>query len=221
VAREIADDVLLLPGRLTDPNSYVIGGVLVDSCPRWARRRLLRDLRGIRLEGHVLSHVHPPVQGASRAVAEEFGVDVYCGAQDLRALTTGDFRYTLPVRRLNRVLTPVLRGPVVSDAKPLWEGDEIGGFRVIEAPGHSPGHLAFWREHDRVLIVGDVVTNRGLWDMRKGLKEPPPVLTLDPRQNRASARKLAALEPRVVCFAHGEPLRDADLFMEWVARHPD
>lgn len=218
---EIADGVVCIPGRFFDPNSYLIEGVLVDGCPRWGRRRLLHDLHGLDLKAHVLSHVHPPVQGASRAVAETFAVDVYCGAKDLRALTTSDFRYTLPPRWLNRVLTPILKGPTVSDAIPLKEGDEIGGFQVIDAPGHSPGHLAFWRERDRILIVGDVVTNRGLWDLRPGLKEPPPVLTLDPHQNRESARKLAALGPRTICFAHGKPIRDGARFVDWVERLPD
>ena len=37
---------------------------------------------------------------------------------------------------------------------------------------------------------------------------PKPALTPDPVRNRESARKLAALEPELVCFGHGAPLRD-------------
>ena len=32
--------------------------------------------------------------------------------------------------------------------------------------------------------------------------------TPDPAQNRDSARRLAALEPKLVLFGHGPPLRD-------------
>ena len=37
----------------------------------------------------------------------------------------------------------------------LKEGDVVGGFTVLAQPGHSPGLLAFWREADRTLIIGD------------------------------------------------------------------
>mgnify|MGYP002128813951 CR=1 FL=1 len=36
----------------------------------------------------------------------------------------------------------------------LREGDEVAGFEVLDAPGHSPGHIALWREQDRTLIAG-------------------------------------------------------------------
>ncbi len=39
----------------------------------------------------------------------------------------------------------------------LAEGDEVAGFRVLDTPGHSPGHVAYWRESDGVLICGDVM----------------------------------------------------------------
>jgi len=153
---------------------------------------LLAELAGQKLRAHILTHVHPPTQGASRAIAEKFGAEIYCGAGDLRALTTGDFAYTLPKRWQNRLLTPILKGPTVSDAAPLKEGETIGNFKVFEAPGHSPGHLAFWREEDQLLMVGDVVVNRGLWVGGRGLQQPPPVLTLDPAQNRRSAKSWPA-----------------------------
>jgi len=153
---------------------------------------LLAELAGQKLRAHILTHVHPPTQGASRAIAEKFGAEIYCGAGDLRALTTGDFAYTLPKGWQNRLLTPILKGPTVSDAAPLKEGETIGNFKVFEAPGHSPGHLAFWREEDQLLMVGDVVVNRGLWVGGRGLQQPPPVLTLDPAQNRRSAKSWPA-----------------------------
>jgi hypothetical protein len=42
-------------------------------------------------------------------------------------------------------------------SRTLREGDPVGGFEVLEVPGHSPGALAFWRERDRVLVCGDVL----------------------------------------------------------------
>jgi glyoxylase-like metal-dependent hydrolase (beta-lactamase superfamily II) len=84
-------------------------------------------------------------------------------------------------------------------------------------PGHSPGHLAFWREQDRVLVLGDVLFNLRLPTGRPGLQLPPSALTADPVTNLASARRLGALQPEIVCFGHGPPLRDGDRFQRFVA----
>jgi glyoxylase-like metal-dependent hydrolase (beta-lactamase superfamily II) len=110
-----------------------------------------------------------------------------------------------------------MAGPGHPVARVLADGDEVGGFIVIESPGHTPGHLAFWRERDRVLILGDVLFHRNPATFRAGLAEPFEFATFDPSANRESARRLAALEPEVVCFGHGEPLTDGARFQEFVA----
>ena len=61
-----------------------------------------------------------------------------------------------------------LHGPVLlQDLHRPWppgrpqarEGDEVAGFKVLDVPGHSAGHVAFWRESDGVLVLGDVFNN--------------------------------------------------------------
>jgi hydroxyacylglutathione hydrolase len=102
----------------------------------------------------------------------------------------------------------------------IKEGDEIAGFRVIAAPGHSAGHVVFWRESDRVLIIGDVLANMDQYTGIPGLHEPKPALSPDPVRNRESARKLVSLEPELVCFGHGAPLRDPEKLTRFVERLP-
>ena len=87
---------------------------------------------------------------------------------------------------------------------------------VIEAPGHSAGHVAFWRESDRVLILGDVLANMDQYTGIPGLNAPKDALTPDPARNRESAKKLAALEPELVCFGHGAPLRNPGKLKKFV-----
>ena len=48
----------------------------------------------------------------------------------------------------------VFTGPGHPVDRALRDGDMVGDFRVIDAPGHSAGHVVLWREADRVLIVG-------------------------------------------------------------------
>jgi glyoxylase-like metal-dependent hydrolase (beta-lactamase superfamily II) len=53
-----------------------------------------------------------------------------------------------------------------------------------------------------------------------GLHEPPEMFTPDPARNRESMRRLAALEPALVCFGHGPPLRDAARLSAFVSTLP-
>lgn len=107
---------------------------------------------------------------------------------------------------------PVSRG--------LREGDEVAGFTVLDTPGHSPGHISYWRESDRVLVCGDVMWGFNPFTFSGRIREPFPVVSPDPQLNRESARRLAALEPELVCFGHGPPLRDTARFIEAVGRLP-
>ena len=215
----IRPDVLRLSlWPLDAVNVYVLGGILVDSGGKFAKRRLLSALSEIGISGHVITHAHFDHQGCSHAVCEHLDVPCMCGEGDRTAVETGDLAQVLPNRDswLAR-LSGRLAGPGHPVARSLREGDEVGGFAVIETPGHTPGHLAFWRASDGVLVVGDVLFHRNPMTMRSGLREPFGFATFDPRMNRASARKLAALEPAVVCFGHGEPLRDTKRFAEFVS----
>ena len=67
-----------------------------------------------------------------------------------------------------------------------------------------------------MLILGDVLNNVNVTTGLPGLNEPKWFLTPDPAENRRSARKLVALEPRLVLFGHGAPLRDTQKFVEFI-----
>ena len=92
---------------------------------------------------------------------------------------------------------------------------------MLDVPGHSPGHVAYWRESDRVLIAGDVLNNMNLHDRRSpGCTSRACEFTTDPALNRESARRLGALEPALVVFGHGPPLRDTRKFVEFTESLP-
>ncbi len=89
---------------------------------------------------------------------------------------------------------------------PLADGDELpGGWTVIHTPGHTPGHVSYFRERDRVLICGDVIATGG----RQTFRFPTKIFTEDMAVNAASIRRLAELRPSVVCPGHGPILHDA------------
>jgi hydroxyacylglutathione hydrolase len=103
-------------------------------------------------------------------------------------------------------------------ARALVEGDEVAGFKVLDTPGHSPGHVSYWRESDRVLVCGDVMWGYNPFRMGGPIREPFKLFSPDPALNRQSARRLAELEPALICFGHGAPLRDTARFSAAVAK---
>jgi glyoxylase-like metal-dependent hydrolase (beta-lactamase superfamily II) len=140
-----------------------------------------------------------------------------CGAGDAAAISRGrvDTHGSRWVNRLQRTLAPVTAHPV---SRTLEEGDLVGGFAVLEVPGHSPGALAFWRARDRVLLCGDVVANFGLHPERPRLVLAPAALSSNDEQNRRSAARLAELRPRLACFGHGFAVTDPGRFADAVHR---
>jgi hydroxyacylglutathione hydrolase len=202
-------------------NVYLVRSVLIDSGGKLGARRLLRVLRDHPPSAHVLTHAHMDHQGGSRAICREFGIPFFCGKGDREAAESGNQATLMgrPEPAITAVMN-VLSGPGHPVSDTLGEGDEIGGMRVIETPGHTPGHLAFWEEETRVLILGDVLFHRNPVTLRRGLAEPFGFATWNREANLESARRLAALEPEIVCFGHGTPLTDRSAFTEFVAMLP-
>jgi len=221
--KQLADNVHQLRGLPPNAiNVYLLGDVLIDSATRQAERRILRALAGRRLSAHALTHAHPDHQGSSHALCERLGIPLWCGQGDVPAMETpGGISASQAPGPINRFQQRFWTGPPHPVARALREGDEVADFTVLETPGHSRGHVAYWRESDRVLILGDVLNNMNLLTGRRGLHEPPAMFTPDPARNRRSARRLAALRPRLVCFGHGPPLRDPGRLADFVGALPD
>jgi hydroxyacylglutathione hydrolase len=221
--KELADGVHLLRGWPPNAiNVYLVGDVLIDAATRQAEKRIMRQIAGRTLSAHALTHAHPDHQGSSHAICERLGIPLWCGQGDVPAMETpgGVFNSQAP-GWLNRLQRRFWTGPAHPVARALVEGDEVAGFTVLESPGHSRGQVAYWRESDRVLILGDVLNNMNVMTGVPGLHEPPTVFTPDPARNRQSARRLAELRPRVSCFGHGAPLRDPGRLQDFIARMPD
>jgi hydroxyacylglutathione hydrolase len=221
--KELATGVFMLGGWPPNAiNVYVIGDVLLDAATRRAEKRIMRQIGARGLSAHALTHAHPDHQGSSHAICERLGVPLWCGQGDVPAMETpGGVAGANPPTWATFVQRRFWVGPPHPVARSLVEGDDVAGFTVLETPGHSRGHLAYWRESDRVLILGDVLNNMNLLTGIPGLHEPPAAFTPDPPRNRASARRLGELRPRLACFGHGPPLRDPGRLADFIAQLPE
>jgi len=212
---QIAPDVHRLALTPRDGiNVYLVGDVLVDAGMKGNAKKILAAIEGVGVElaAHVITHAHPDHVGATTAIIDATGVPVSVGALDKPQAEAGDTPVT---PKMDKPLLRNLAGFFGSYGgftvdHTLAEGDDIGcGFTVLDTPGHSAGHVSFWRESDGILICGDVVNTMSLITTRPGLQPPPDLLTPDPARNRQSIRRLADLEPQVVLAGHGPPVRDA------------
>jgi glyoxylase-like metal-dependent hydrolase (beta-lactamase superfamily II) len=170
-------------------------------------KKLAARLAGHTITAHTLTHAHPDHVGGSKAVVDALGVPFWAPAGDAPAIDAGQaVQKDTPIRPL---LELGARFKPVPIARHLVEGDEVAGFTVLDAPGHSPGHIAFWRESDRTLIAGDVWFNINFLTLKPGLRAPLKLPTVDPARNRESMQRLLELGPRTVGLGHGPVITDA------------
>ncbi len=228
----IAPDVGWLP--VSFANVYFVGRpgskwVLIDAgLPGWAADIFAaaeaRFGAGSRPEAIVLTHGRIDHAGSALALAEMWDVSIYAHRLEIPFLI-GRSPYPPPdptvggalaflsrfFPRLSRNLGArlrELRTPKVPGA-PNW----VWFF----TPGHSPGHVSFFRDSDRVLLAGDAFATvnmdswSGLLTGRRQLSRPPAPFIIDWQAACASARELATLRPNVVGCGHGVPSSDSDL----------
>lgn len=93
----------------------------------------------------------------------------------------------------------------------LQDGDTLrttgGPMRVVETPGHSPGHCSLYLGTDRTLIAGDAVVSDG----ELSLEGPREAYTPDMEQALASVRRLSEFDvERTVCFHGGAVAEGTD-----------
>jgi len=93
----------------------------------------------------------------------------------------------------------------------------LPGWQWIHTPGHTPGHVSFFRESDRTLIAGDAfvtVRTDSFYKViipKEEINGPPRYYTTDWDAAFESVKKLEALKPEVVITGHGPAMEGDEL----------
>jgi glyoxylase-like metal-dependent hydrolase (beta-lactamase superfamily II) len=232
-ATQMAREVACLPLSLV--NVFFIGKpqagdrawVLVDtgmptSGPAIAREAVRRFGHGARPSAILLTHGHFDHRGAVKELAELWDVPVYAHALEAPYLTgRSDYPPQDPtvgggfIARVASRTFPRRSIDIGSRLQLLPEDGSVPGlegWRWIHTPGHTPGHVSFFREEGRVLIAGDAfVTMRqesalAALTRKPEVWRPPAYFTPDWQSARSSVRTLARLEPEVAGTGHGVPM---------------
>lgn len=213
----VTSGVYRLTGTLVG-NVYLIedpdGLTLIDTSIPQSAAAILRQVQALGrrpadVRRILITHAHPDHVGALPELKRVTGAQVIASAIE-RPVIEGKVAVpvTPPEKRIGlarlfvpprTVLPPTAVDREVRDGEALPE--VLGGLTVVATPGHAPGHLAFWHPARRLLFCGDVIFRL------PNLRLPFSFFTVDMDENKRSIRKVAALEPAIVCFGHGRPLR--------------
>lgn len=175
---------------------------------------------GARPAAIVLTHGHFDHVGALGELLREWDVPVFAHKLEMPYLT-GRSPYPPPDPLVGRGAMAVLsraypRGPIdlgprVHELPSDGSVPDAPDWRWIHTPGHTPGHVALFRDSDRTLLAADALTTTrqesvaAVLTQRRELHGPPAYFTQDWDRARDSVRALAALTPEWIVSGHGEP----------------
>jgi glyoxylase-like metal-dependent hydrolase (beta-lactamase superfamily II) len=217
---KIIENVFVVPGVIA--NLYIIvdpdGLTIIDAgLPRSEKKILAyvarlgksaQDVKRIILTHSDLDHV-----GALSDLQKATGACTYASGIEAEAIATGK-----PSRKANppgfslqrflfKMLAPFFKAKPFQVDEILTEGQTLpvlGGLRVVETPGHTPGHISLFAPEVGLLFCGDsMVTDDN------GIRGSRPAVTWDEAQAKKSVRKQAELGASIVCSGHGPAVMDA------------
>jgi len=178
----------------------------------------------------VLTHGHFDHRGSVEQLATYWDVPVYAHRLELPYLT-GRSSYPPPDPTVGGGSMATLASRFFP-ARPIDLGHRVHalptdgeipgmqGWRWVHTPGHSPGHVSFFRESDSVLIVGDAfVTQKqesllGVVTRKQEVWRPPAYFTPDWESARRSVEELSWLDPRLVATGHGTPMDGPEMRLQ-------
>lgn len=174
----------------------------------------------------VLTHGHFDHVGALIELVEQWDVPVYAHELELPYLT-GKKSYPEPdmtveggmVAKMSPMfpIEPINLGDHVEKLPSDGTVPHLPDFRWIHTPGHSIGHVSFFRDNDGVLIAGDAfVTVKQeylyrVFTQEKEISGPPRYLTPDWDAAWESVKKLEALKPTSAITGHGVAMEGEEL----------
>jgi glyoxylase-like metal-dependent hydrolase (beta-lactamase superfamily II) len=162
---------------------FLARGQLIDTGFPGARRTVARLLEERRPRGVIVTHQHEDHAGNVDLIAQR-GIPIAVARVTEVALRAGEANVGLYRRACWGVMAPLTS--TLEPYEPL-------GLELVATPGHSPDHHVVWDAERGILFAGDLFL---------GVKVRVARPMENPRALAASARRAAALRPRVLLDAH-------------------
>ncbi|MFE7112855.1 MBL fold metallo-hydrolase [Streptomyces sp. NPDC057575] len=180
-------NTLLLPGR--QPALVDTGFVgHADETTAWARTHAGN------IDLVVNTHWHSDHVGGN-ALLQAQGAAIAAGTLEADAITRRD-PGCCAAEYLDQPVAPYTVDVPLDDGQLLRLGDT--DWEVVRTPGHTPGHVALWQPEERLLVVGDALSDYDVGWVNLALDGPDAATTA-----LASLKRMADLGPRLILPSHG------------------
>ncbi|MFC7320143.1 MBL fold metallo-hydrolase [Halobacillus campisalis] len=176
----------------------------------------------------LLTHGHFDHVGSAKKLAQHYDARIYAHPFEVDYLT-GKRSYPVGDSTvgggLMSILSPFYPTNPVDLSKwihPLPDDGTVPHlkhWRAIHTPGHTPGHVSFFRHKDRTLLSGDAFitvkqeSSMAVFIQHQHVHGPPAYFTPNWIEAEKSVKKLAALNPRTALTGHGLPM-EGEIFQE-------
>jgi glyoxylase-like metal-dependent hydrolase (beta-lactamase superfamily II) len=216
---EIIPNVHLIPKTVANPYLLIDpdGLTLIDAGLPGSHKKILRFMAGLGyapgdLKRILITHADFDHVGGLAPLKKATGARVYASPVEAQAMAEGHASRPVKPRRLvTRLLFGLMGGmfkpariqvdELLSDGQVL---PVLGGLRVIETPGHTPGHVSFFAASTGILFCGDSIVSG-----ETGLRGSSGANNWDQPKADESVRKQAALGAHILCSGHGPVVMDA------------
>lgn len=160
----------------------------------------------------IITHADLDHYGCLAALKAKTGAIVLSSQVEAEAIEKGGESRPLKVNKIIKFMLRLSRlyyrvQPIKVDQF-LKEGDQIpilGGLRIIETPGHTPGHISLWSPREGILFTGDSIRTS-----QTSLIPSHGMNTWDEQLALASYRKQAGFNPQLICPGHGPVVTNPD-----------
>jgi glyoxylase-like metal-dependent hydrolase (beta-lactamase superfamily II) len=189
---------------------------LVDAGVKRSYRQIVELIHSLgfstyHLKRILLTHADYDHVGATTPLRAENSAEVFASQIAAEALANGHSSRQIHAG----IFTPLfswfeeLGGAMrIEVDKILAEGDclpVLGGLKVLETPGHTPGHISFYATQHRLLFAGDSVSTQPDLVLYNRVQ----VFNWDQQQMIASVHRQQTIEPEIVCSGHGPVVFEA------------
>ena len=228
---EIAPHVHVIP--IAFVNAYTIhtpddNWVLVDTGikPGLGALKALEKENGKPPVAIVLTHGHFDHSSNAFQLAQQWNVPIYIGARE-KPYLDGEEAYPPFDPTVGGALAFLTRffpspeydfGTRLQIMPASGDLDCLPGWKIIETPGHSPGHISLWDAQTKTLIAGDAICTADFDKWPGAMIQQPQELarsaspaTPDWDAAIQSTHKLADLEPMTIGAGHGKPMSGGDV----------
>lgn len=223
---KVLPDITLLDFKIV--NACIIGDiagwVLIDTGLENSYKYIIEQTETMFGKGSspkmiLLTHGHFDHIGCVIQLAKHWNVNVYAHEKEAPYLT-GKKNYPEPDPNADEGMVAKMSPAFPNEGINLFDKLKVlpkegyipgmSDWQWIHTPGHTEGHVSYFRKRDKVLIAGDAFITKkqesllSVLSDKEKVKGPPAYLTPDWKAAKKSVEKLNNLMPEILIPSHGK-----------------